>query len=68
MKDLNLPIEQLANALERFEEEVLWLNMMKDRNLTSHTYEHKNAMEIFQKAPAYLKAMKIGLDAMKSRN
>jgi nucleotidyltransferase substrate binding protein (TIGR01987 family) len=34
-------------------DEKLWLDMLKDRNLTSHTYNQKLALEIYQRIKNY---------------
>ncbi len=37
--------------------EALWLGMLQDRNLTSHSYNEELADEIFEHIPAYYHAM-----------
>ncbi|MCX7123564.1 MAG: HI0074 family nucleotidyltransferase substrate-binding subunit [Gammaproteobacteria bacterium] len=37
--------------------EALWLGMLQDRNLTSHSYNEELADEIFEHIPAYYQAM-----------
>ncbi|MBI5022600.1 MAG: nucleotidyltransferase substrate binding protein [Candidatus Magasanikbacteria bacterium] len=39
-----------------------WLEMIKDRNLTAHTYDEKTAQEIYHRLPKYLDC----LDSLKS--
>lgn len=39
-------------------DEQLWLMMLDDRNLTSHVYNEKLAMEIYQRIKKYFFAMK----------
>ena len=39
-------------------DEALWLSMLDDRNLTSHTYDEDLADEIFAHIPAYYQAMR----------
>jgi nucleotidyltransferase substrate binding protein (TIGR01987 family) len=39
-------------------DEKLWLNMMRDRNLTSHTYKEKNAQEIYKNIRTYYPEMR----------
>lgn len=48
---------QQAYALGWIKNEELWLQMSQDRNLTSHTYQEKLALEIYQQIPVYLKEM-----------
>lgn len=48
---------QKAYAANWIENETLWLSMLKDRNLTSHTYEQENALEIYQSIESYFQAM-----------
>lgn len=48
---------QQAYALGWIKNEDLWLQMSQDRNLTSHTYQEKLALEIYQQIPVYLKEM-----------
>lgn len=49
---------QQAYALGWLEEETLWLNMLQDRNLTSHTYNVTQALEIYQHIKNYYPALK----------
>ena len=53
------PKQVLQNAymLGWISDEDLWLKMLQDRNLTSHTYQEKLAIEIFQHLPLYLEKM-----------
>lgn len=39
-------------------EEAPWLEMLEDRNLSSHTYNEALAIELFGRLPAHLQAMK----------
>lgn len=39
------------------ENESLWLDMLRDRNLTSHTYREEQAMTIYAHIPQYAHAM-----------
>lgn len=43
-----------AYQLSIVSNESLWLAMLQDRNLTSHTYRETLAREIFARLPAYL--------------
>ena len=45
--------------------EEIWLKMLDDRNLTSHTYNQILALEIIGRIPAYYAAIKTVVDNMK---
>jgi nucleotidyltransferase substrate binding protein (TIGR01987 family) len=49
---------QQAYKADWITNEALWVNMLEDRNLTSHTYNKKLAQEIYNKVPAYTEAMR----------
>ncbi len=53
---LNYPKEilQQAFASELISDEQLWLQMLSDRNMTSHTYDEKLADEIYSRIPKYV--------------
>ncbi|AEY02311.1 nucleotidyltransferase substrate binding protein [Oceanimonas sp. GK1] len=55
----NTPREclQQAYAAHWLQNETEWLSMLKDRNLTSHTYKEEVALDIYQRLPAHLSAM-----------
>ncbi|ATG74478.1 nucleotidyltransferase [Zobellella denitrificans] len=55
----NTPREclQQAYAAHWLEDEGEWLSMLKDRNLTSHTYKEEVAWDIYQRLPDHLAAM-----------
>ena len=55
----NTPREclQQAYAAHWFEDEQAWMSMLKDRNLTSHTYKEELALEIYRRLPAHYQAM-----------
>jgi nucleotidyltransferase substrate binding protein (TIGR01987 family) len=48
---------QKAYAQKWINDEKLWLSMLNDRNLTSHTYHEAIATEITSHVPNYLKEM-----------
>ncbi len=58
--DVTSPRSVLAKAfeLEFIADEDLWIMMIKDRNLTSHTYKREIASEIYYKIKSYYPAMK----------
>ena len=39
------------------EDEELWLQMLSDRNLTTHTYDEALAVKVYKNLPVYLAAM-----------
>lgn len=55
----NTPKEclQQAFAAHWFDDEKAWLSMLKDRNLTSHTYKEDLALEIYRRLPNHYQAM-----------
>ncbi len=46
-----------AYQIKWLQEETVWLDMLKDRNLTSHTYDQDEAMRIYQQVKQYHQAM-----------
>lgn len=46
------------------QDEAVWLGMIGDRNLTSHTYDEETAISIYEQLPMYLKHMQTLLKAM----
>lgn len=44
---------QKAYAAGWLENEQIWLNMLRDQNLTSHTYREEQALDIFARIPSY---------------
>ncbi|MBM7455267.1 nucleotidyltransferase substrate binding protein (TIGR01987 family) [Oceanisphaera litoralis] len=57
--EANTPREcmQQAYAAKWLDDETAWLSMLRDRNLTSHTYKEDLALEIYQRLPGHLTAM-----------
>lgn len=49
---------QQAYAVGWIDDEALWLSLLKDRNLTSHTYKEALANEIFGRLENYCATMK----------
>lgn len=47
-----------AYALSIIEQEDIFLEMIQSRNLLSHTYNEKQAEQIYKKGPLYLSAIK----------
>ena len=56
----NTPREclQQAFAAHWFDDEQAWLSMLKDRNLTTHTYKEDLALEIYRRLPGHYQAMR----------
>ena len=48
---------QRAYQVKWFDDERLWLQMLHDRNQTSHIYDEEVAKEIYQRIPSYYQAM-----------
>lgn len=48
--DINSPREAFKQAYKRnwINDEELWLDMINDRNLTSHTYRQPTALEVYE--------------------
>ncbi len=57
---LNYPKEiiQEAFAVGLINDEYLWLQMLSDRNMTSHTYNEKLADEIYERIKKYVPELK----------
>lgn len=54
--EANYPKEVLQESYKAgiFNDEQMWLRMLKDRNLTSHTYDEDLADEIFERIQGYV--------------
>lgn len=54
--ELNYPKEVLQEAfnVNLINNEIIWIQMLKDRNMTSHTYDEKLADEIYIKIKSYV--------------
>lgn len=57
--EANTPREciQQAYAIHWLNDETAWLSMLKDRNLTLHTYKEDLALEIYHRLPAHFSAL-----------
>ncbi len=57
--EANTPREciQQAYSIHWINDESAWLSMLKDRNLTSHTYKETLALEIYHRLPEHYLAM-----------
>lgn len=49
---------QQAYMAQWIDDESIWLDMLKDRNLTSHTYREEQANMIYAKIPRYAQLMR----------
>jgi nucleotidyltransferase substrate binding protein (TIGR01987 family) len=49
------------------EGDALWSRMITDRNLTSHTYNQKTALDLYSRLPGYRKACEGLLELLKKR-
>lgn len=56
---------QKAYSIGLLDDEKVWLDMLVDRNLTSHTYKKHLADEIYQKAKLYYVVMQKTFDSLK---
>ena len=57
--EANTPREciQQAYSIHWINDKSAWLSMLKDRNLTSHTYKEDLALEIYHRLPLHYQAM-----------
>jgi nucleotidyltransferase substrate binding protein (TIGR01987 family) len=51
------PALQEAYRLHLIDDEAVWLDMLRDRNLCVHTYREALAREIYQRLPRYAKLL-----------
>jgi len=64
--EVNYPKDVLkeAYASHFLEDEAVWLGMIKDRNLTSHTYDEALADEIFNRIKLYVPVFRQAFDKL----
>ncbi len=64
--EVNYPKDVLkeAYASHFLEDEAIWLGMIKDRNLTSHTYDEALADEIFNRMKGYVPVFRQAFDKL----
>lgn len=55
------PKECLKEAFKfgLIDDDVKWLEMIDDRNLTSHTYDEEKSEEVYERLPDYLKLLEL---------
>ncbi len=58
---------QQAYAGSLIDNETLWLSMLQDRNLSSHTYNEDLAMEIYANIKTYYPELKKVVDSLKKQ-
>jgi nucleotidyltransferase substrate binding protein (TIGR01987 family) len=67
--DANSPkaVLQQAYRLGWLDDEQEWLDVLKDRNLTSHPYREALALEIYRRIPAHHAAMRAAFDGLREQ-
>lgn len=67
--EVNSPRDVLQKAFiaKWFDDEKLWLAMLKHRNETSHIYNEKKADEIYEALPHYAKALRNLCELLKDK-
>ena len=58
---------QKAYQAKWLNDEQLWIQMLQDRNRTSHVYEEEVAREIFSRVPKYYEIMNQALADIKQK-
>jgi nucleotidyltransferase substrate binding protein (TIGR01987 family) len=58
---------QQAYAAHWINNETTWLDMLRDRNLTSHTYREEQARDIYARIPHYAREMRKLYDFLQSK-
>lgn len=64
-----LPKESLQRAFAAgwLEHEEIWLDMLQDRNITSHTYKHEKALEVYRAIQKYYPEMRKVYEHLKKK-
>ena len=57
---------QQAFRVSLIDDETLWLSMLRDRNLSAHTYREALAREIFARLPEYLATLSVLAAALRA--
>lgn len=57
--DLNSPKDVFRHAFasDDIKDEKIWLQMLKDRSLTAHTYNEMLSCDVFSRLPSYFNAL-----------
>jgi nucleotidyltransferase substrate binding protein (TIGR01987 family) len=68
--EVQYPKDVLREAFKGhlIDDEEQWLSMLKDRNLTSHTYDEKLAHEVYERIKAYVPVFMSTLDHLLKLN
>lgn len=68
--DINGPklVLQQAYTSHIINDEITWINMLKDRNLTSHIYNQKVAEEIYKKVKTYVPFLRQEFEQCKNKH
>jgi nucleotidyltransferase substrate binding protein (TIGR01987 family) len=67
--DTGSPKNTLRHAYRRglLDQEQLWLDMLKDRNLSAHVYNAEMARQIFERLPSHYRALRECFEQLKNR-
>jgi nucleotidyltransferase substrate binding protein (TIGR01987 family) len=67
--EANSPKAVLQQAYRQgwLDDEERWLDVLKDRNLTSHTYREPLALVIYRRVPMHYAAMRAGYEGLSAR-
>jgi nucleotidyltransferase substrate binding protein (TIGR01987 family) len=65
--DTARPKNTLRHAYRRgiLDQEQLWLDMLRDRNRSSHVYDEEMAREIFKRLPSHYRELRAGLEQLR---
>jgi len=55
-----------AYQMKLFDNETLWMDMLQDRNATSHTYKQVKAEQVYAHIKTYYPAMQVAYDKLKT--
>jgi nucleotidyltransferase substrate binding protein (TIGR01987 family) len=58
---------QHAYRLGWLDDEQAWLDVLKDRNLTSHTYQEPLALEVYRRIPTHHAAMRAAFNRLREQ-
>lgn len=65
---INYPIDVLKEAFSAniINDELIWIQMLKDRNMTSHTYDEQLADTIFSRIKMYVPIIRQSINYLKT--